>query len=136
MQDFITSIQEYSIAIPASIKHYFWLDVFGHESIVDENDKFEIEGLRCLAEQLNLNANNIYSNAYRRVDKLWKSRTTNSSIFVGDHSAAQDLKLMHGLGIRKIVNCTFAMKGSQKGRLPNYLESSGFEYFEFNVRIP
>jgi hypothetical protein len=70
-----------------------------------ENLDFDEEG-RKLRASLNLSDVTPTSSRYQRLNAIWAHPTTQAVIYVGDETAARDLKGLQGLGIGGVVNCT------------------------------
>jgi hypothetical protein len=99
---------------------------------VQEEVDYEQAGRDLMLNRVNLGILDIGN---EHISPIWKNSRTGAVLYVGNHIAAQDSQFLLNLGINAIVNCTRpGLNG--KGELPNYHESSpyNFRYYNFPVR--
>mmetsp|Transcript_23966 Transcript_23966/g.24207 ORF Transcript_23966/g.24207 Transcript_23966/m.24207 type:complete len:257 (+) Transcript_23966:67-837(+) len=93
-----------------------------------KNVDFDEEG-RALWARLNLDKSLQGGRHWNALDPIWKHPTTGGTIYVGNQSAAENLKMLQSKGITHVVNCTAGQASSQ---IPNYHERT-LRYYRFPI---
>lgn len=89
---------------------------------------FDAEG-RALWARLNLDKSAVSGRQWNPLDPIWRHPTTGGTIYVGNQSAAENLRLLQSLGINSVVNCTAGQGSSQ---IPNYHDGK-LKYYRFPI---
>eukprot|EP01064_Diplonema_japonicum_P006881 TRINITY_DN146_c1_g1_i1.p1 TRINITY_DN146_c1_g1~~TRINITY_DN146_c1_g1_i1.p1 ORF type:complete len:211 (+),score=59.27 TRINITY_DN146_c1_g1_i1:51-635(+) len=87
------------------------------------------EEARILFRKLNLpeDGSGVVPGRYNPLDVIWQNKVTGAKVFVGNHTAAADMRMLRENGISHIVNC-------QDTTTTNYHEGKpGFYYKRFPV---
>jgi len=84
------------------------------------------EEARKLWARLNLDPSMLNQGPYNAVDALWRHPKTGGTFFVGNQTAASDIRVLESNQITHVVNCT--------DNMPLYHERSGrIKYFRFDI---
>lgn len=102
--------------------------IFSSSSTSNSSVDFDAEG-RNLWARLNLDKSSVGGRQWNPIDPIWRNPNTNGTIYVGNQSAAENLRLLQSLGITHVVNCTAGQGSSQ---IPNYHEGK-LKYYRFPI---